>query len=505
MRRSSKRSASPHTLLLVAILSLLGGCTQYSHCEDRVCSVSNTRNDQGAGRDQMVVEPPEHRTRGTDFHGHVLDASGSGVADVELRAWASGSGVLSPWSRPQPLYEGRTSSDGSFRFNLPASAHAELEILPPRPFLQPLRRLRVYPGQELSVALRKESTASILISSEAGAPLDGARVRLSLPKASFDRRSGWTLESEVQAEATADEDGIVRLGGIDPDLKYRLEVTPPRGRKDLGPVQLAHWSNGGRIVLPQVGEISGLVEPAERTDFGDLSVHALTSDGTHSRTHVNPTGSFSFTNLPVGEYRIVVTHTGQSKPYEEALDVVVPTGTTGLRIPSPAGKNLVVRLTSEVEISNDKEISVFLIETGGVDRVVHESWGYPSEPFKFEGLRDGRSYHLWVEPAGLSRVSAWQRVDGPFNSRLDVPLQRLSSLEVRIRSEQTPALIRVWAEGANSAIRVDATRKEDLSTFEIAGLAKIPWTVRVEALVGRRWMTFSKPAELGGQVEFRIP
>ncbi len=203
---------------------------------------------------QAVIQ----RKKQCELVGVVQTIDGDPIPGVKVRALMPFPEIeekLLAW-KPSKLkryssHECVSDSTGQFRFEGLANTPYVVDVSgAPGPFCR-IDSLRATPGQEkLIIELRRGEEHSVTVIDEQGIAIAGARVFATFPRGSTD----------VQSEATTNEEGVAELRGLLPDRDYRIDIQPPPRRKDVLPVFQEVWNRGeNRFVLPLAHQISGRI------------------------------------------------------------------------------------------------------------------------------------------------------------------------------------------------------------------------------------------------------
>lgn len=418
----------------------------------------------GTGHVTVDLEP------GHEMTGIVVDPDGQPAEGIEVRAYPE---------VPEKEYERFgwhhthgdvvTKADGRFTFDRLWTGRYRLRVMVSKQYA-PLDPVHVDAGaRDLVIRLTRRIDLDLPILDADGQPQAGARVTVWTPP--------WFGDSSG-LHATADDDGIAHLRGLDPRPGQCLEVKPPRGVEASRRLWLEGWTpTDDPVRLPGAWVLSGQVIDEAGDPVLAARVHLEPRDGRPvSATGTDKDGQFRFVQLPFEPVR---------------LTAYGPRGRSTAQIAEVA--------------PGTKTITLGLTRHEGRLRVRIANW--PSSAPARPGQASAR-FAVWCPDAPWLRRTGQPSQDGlvtvdgldPERTwslavvRDDVDLQvcatdlKADSQEVAVRAAPgQPLRGRVLSSSSTWPIDVVVleigryARVQDDGTYEISGLPPGRWTLRASA------------------------
>jgi hypothetical protein len=162
---------------------------------------------------------------------------------------------------------------------------------------------------------------------ESGSPLPGVPVQ-ARPQVYFDKeRFSWDWNSNFHART--DEEGAFALYGKTDSAKIR--VTGEKGEHWCAGSDVAPGSTGVRVVMSRAGRVAGLIllDPGTKAEGFVIQLESE-MEGDREVTHwaalVLADGSFNFTTVPPGVYRVEISPLGAGEPLASFDGLLVRAG-----------------------------------------------------------------------------------------------------------------------------------------------------------------------------------
>jgi protocatechuate 3,4-dioxygenase beta subunit len=404
--------------------------------------------------------------RARTIEGTVRGPAGEPVRGARVDGGPAGS-MLFPWVHTH------TASDGTYRLVFLRDGPYELECLgSPSRFSGP--RVRV-PGGSRGVDFRLRHAACPLLSvvDAAGRPVARASI-------GTDDGQRWT----------ADVRGRARLGRLDPDRSYELEVWGPESRRVI-----PAWTPEDTTVrLPAGRVLRGVVRDARGRAMREAMV-AVRIDGEWSVRESDHEGAFSFTRLPPG------TAVLQAEPLGldafSSPEVTVTGSADDLVLVIPAGAPLRVRVRNWP----DGTIARATLHIEGADRRLHGDVD-PLGRVTFPWVPVGRTATVAVGPVG--EEGAWAYGRGLAPGDRTVVLSSGAPIRGRIVVAGDGAL----PEAGRFSVKVRELRWAEVETFgdgtfRVSSVPSGQWTIRCRCRDGDTEYGAEDTVEAGGTVTLR--
>jgi len=353
---------------------------------------------------QVEIRLPRAQT----ISGRVIGPDGAGVRGVRVSALSVVPGEGAPSGREH----GKAVSNAEGEFTLKGLGELEYKLTfkAPPDFAPPAEQTVRAGTKGVAVSLRAGLTATLTVVDASGKPLQGALASVTA------QESGQSGRFSGRGGAPrSDQDGKVRLRGLDPDAVFSLSVVPPKSREDLKSFTLEDWHPTDETIrLQRAWQIEGVVRDQKGRPAAQVWVRARV-EGTEKWKHsanTDENGVFVFQALDDGRYEVRATGLGGASSPSSAMSTAIPgapggvsaqkgsvvvrAGTKGVALTVDIGEKLVVRVLGVKQIEGYYRPNASLRSTGtqagvtiggnweGADRVV------------FKGLVPDTSYELWI-------------------------------------------------------------------------------------------------------------
>jgi hypothetical protein len=274
----------------------------------------------------------------------------------------------------------------------------------------------------------------------------------------------------------ADEDGVVKLAGLDPDKTYRLRIDPPSKSEGIASLEVEDFvPANATYTLPPTWTLTGKVlgvedEPAQAHVW--WRVTTLSSQW-WSTVPTGKDGTFCIPSLRTSEVEILAMLPGEQPGGGSGVVVGRGSDPVVLRLPTPLEVKLENwpggaawgRLSLVRESTGQESRSIFLLGA-------EDTW-------RLTGLTKGESYTLrvMVSQTGLAAVRRGTRLE---EGRVTVTLVPGATLRGRLVGHPKGSRSHVWASCH------ELFDSED-GTFELTGLAGGTWEISATAMRAKVW------------------
>jgi hypothetical protein len=436
-------------------------------------------------REVEVRLPPEQ-----SISGRTVGPRGEGVAAVQVRAARS-------WDSYRVTATATVTTDarGAFRLGgLGGGTYVLVFDVPPG--YGPVEAVAAQAGSEdLKVSLRSAVRAVVRLVGPDGAPVEGARVRLTLesePNAPVVKDSGpWREPPKTDAS------GTVALTGLDPARRYVLWVEAPSLASEAAiddpdaealstryllyvhrswkPADVEIRLDPARVVRGRVVDRRGRLVPG-------AWVYGRVGDGPWESV-ITRTGRFELPQLPPG----TVTLRGVSRTLD-GRDLVsedlVASGQSGMVLTIDTGPELSVRIR---DWTPDKRVRahLLLVVPGREPTLAHDSVDADGR-VRFAGLSADATYALWI-PSREDGRCLLARDLRPSPDELILQLDQGRAVTGVVANGPKPEDLHVEAVELNTGLkfRVEPTLT---AQFETPTLPEGRWVIRGTGRSGdKRW------------------
>lgn len=248
-----------------ATVQVTGACDASGTPLPVAAAVLPARTYGAEGGTVRVTFPPERPIEGV-----VRGPDGAPRAGVVVTATPRRDGV-------ELVAVGSARTDAAGRFRLGGTDEGEHVLRSDAP-PGTIARERVARGGDTDVSLVLDAVvaARLRVVDAAGAVVAGARVVVRRVGA---EAGASPFDDDVAARATTGADGVARAEGLDPTLRYDVEVTTPADRADCFDGALAGWAPGDVTVpLARAFAVRGRVLDLDGQPIAGASVSATSLD-----------------------------------------------------------------------------------------------------------------------------------------------------------------------------------------------------------------------------------
>lgn len=346
--------------------------------------------------------------RGTTIVGRVTDADGKPLDGVSI---APARDTSASATIGEPIWGEMATTDASGNYRLDAVGRGERTFRFAKDGLPSLNRAVKVAGRELrlDVQLSRGATIEGIVTTESGAPIEGAHVSVRSPEPSW-------------ADGRTGQDGRFRIEGVS---EQRCDVSAS-GRGFVS-AQLEnvdpHEARNLRIVLKRGGRIRGRVTGLEPWEYAKTRVTAF-SDAGSAGASVDSSGSFVFEAAPTGTVMVFAwqsSTTNSTRESERKRVELGAGGETSVDLEFRKGRTISGRVTrngaplagASLRFNPNHES----VRTRGV-ALTDDSGRY-----EVEGLDDGE-YRVSVQPvATIGTAHSLTRTIGPATTSIDIDLE----------------------------------------------------------------------------------
>jgi hypothetical protein len=428
--------------------------------------------------------PPERRIEGV-----VVGPDERGVAGVRVTAEPVRTDAASNLYGSHDA--ARTGPDGRFRLGGLWDGEYQLQVAVPPDLLPPAKPVTVRSGaSDARVVLRGGAAFTPPVLDWRGRPVPGAEVILS----PLDDHGADDPEP-----VKADEQGVARLVGLDPEVAVTLEVTPPKGWPEALPLRVAEWKPSSEpLRLPRALALRGIVRDAAGRPSAGATVQAKSLAGHGwSQATSDAAGAFVLEDVAEGELEVTAfgpkTAPSRSRPLRvrsDAGDVVLvlrPSATLVVRLeghPTGAAPRIRLDAVDEKESSSTASASI------------DADWSA-----RLEGLDAEATYVVSIHDWGVGLLARRAGVGGGAGE-VRVPLVPARTIEGRAVLPAGSAHARAWISEAGLWSNADVAGD---GRFRLTGLPEGTWLVHVDATgPGGAALHGEAKAEAGGTVEIAV-
>lgn len=428
-------------------------------------------------REIEVTLPPEKL-----ITGRILGPDGQPVGGARLTAYATPPpGTVqkrNAWASSHAF----SAPDGRFRIRQLGDLGYDIAV-GGGPGALPVLLRNVEAGtSDLTIKLRPSVDVTLTIVDGNGAPVPKARVEV------YDKRQGHGLSDFGRAKWSdeADEQGVVRLRGLDPEHKYDLVYSGPYGvKRQLPATTVTGWTpQDAQLAFVAMHAVSGRVQLADGRAPHAARVR-LTPLGERFGQHaisgrIDATGQLRVAGVPPGTARLSVSLPDYPEPTVTVIRVPGPPvelvidPATSVSVPFPAQDGVGERAMWRLVRYRYKE------EPLSWRRYAATAEG----PLHFRGLDARFRYGLFVStvtPDGA--LAMWAPDFAPVEGPMHLPWVPLASLKVRLELPASiPAHIQATAWISHPVLgRVRAKGREVIT---LRGLPPDRWTVEASIYYG---------------------
>lgn len=436
--------------------------------------------------EETITLPPEEVISGTVSGPDGKPQMGIRVEAVLARPHSETEAVMGRWTRA-PHGEDTSGPDGRFRVGGLERADYDVRARP-TPDLVPTDDVRIPAGSTgVEIRVRDAAKPRITVRDPLGRPLHGAVVQVRGPP-----RFAHPGRAVLPMAWRTDAGGRARLAGLDPQVRYEMEVRPPKQRAELLEYRSSAWKPEDTVVpLERARSIRGIVHdqrgrPVPRARLTWAHVRESVAERITALTaEAGPDGRFTLKRLYGGSYRIWVR-----APSREPARAAA-------RIPSEASipedaEPTIVRSGSTSVVLTAQLPSRLRFRVRGWDRSVRRvpALLVPEDPKRerkplvgqldesglvvFEDLPCDVTYAFWL---GVPQENAYVYVTGIVvdDDRRDLTLEEGTVVSGRILAPRGTKSRKVHAAYPGFAV---AGRLKAAGRFEIRGLPPGPWTIR---------------------------
>jgi len=438
--------------------------------------------------------------------GRALGPDGKGAGGVRITARAMHPETDSGHANDHG--KGVSDGDGNFQVRGLGELEYELTFTVPKEFAPvPAQTVRAG-GGNIVIRLRAGARATLTVLDFEGKPVPGAYAHA---RPAGKGPEGWRRNRELPR---ADQDGMIRLRGLDPDVTFNLTVTAPQGRKDLKSLKLEGWRPADETLkLARAWSISGVVKDQNGKAAQGTRVRARRegTKGWEKSAHTGDDGRFVLRELDAGRYELEarasgVTYTspaaaagpGSTQAVNKPDVKVVRAGTKNVALTVDTGERLVVRVRGMQAVSGGGGTA--MLRTADGSHSLSGGWEGPGRA-TFQGLRAGVDYTLWIVGLPGNRYVHAKDVRAQSDV-LEVDTKEGFRITGRVIVPEGVALSRVGigagsSEGYNAHTRVDAKT----GTFEFEGLPAGSYHLSAHAWHDGKSYHGSAKANTGGEAE----
>jgi len=426
-------------------------------------SVPQVRTLARAGNENIVLNletavPPGQRIPRDDpragpvrtgrLEGRVLDDAGRPVrgACVSIRSKSG----RAPWPAIRTVVW--TEADGRFAFDCTGDRSQVLRVIGPPHLVLPLPVHATAGDEEVEIRLAKAARPALTVIDADGEPLPDATILVSRP-------------DEPIAGVLTNALGRVRLGGLDPESRYRLAVRPPAVRDELRPKNIPDWRPADLTIhLEGIRTLRGSVNDPDGFPVGLASLwirEARTEPGEWSKVEVAADGRFEVKGLRqvdletrAGVPRLAVDApklvAGRIDARSERVKVEIDGGTwIGLRVP---------------DWLPDEPGRVSLSWQGGVRRLPMPKSGR----IRFHGVPARKDFSLHVGPVRRGQMAF--RDDLLTGIDHELPLRAGHAITGRVLGPEEIEFFHMSIYGTGIALRFDLNEDTPTDHYRVEGL-----------------------------------
>jgi len=414
--------------------------------------------------------------------GRVVDGDGKGLAGIEVRADARGLEDYDIYE-DEAIRSSFTNPDGTFRIGGLGDFEVAITLDTPTSFL-PAEPVVVRGGDDgVKIVLRRGSSAVIRVLDTSGSPLPGATVSAR----NTDRVQRWV-------GAVADQHGVARLDGLDPETRFTLRADPPEGRDDLHVRVVDNWEPADTEVrIPSGWLVRGVVLTVDGHPVAKAVVQGRAADGNIIEVSTGKSGTFEIGSFPADGAELRARPPSDSELFWEDRWVEVEAGASNVNLVLPPYGDLDLTVVGFTRSGSTHGILT-------ADRgQAHATNRYlTGGRLVYRGLPSDRTYTLFIEPDYKGRtVYARGLSPGPDPVTVELGTGRTIRGSVALPPGTTPSFVSIRGRefNFNSDINADGT-------FVIRGVPPGPCWVTAFLDKGNDVVTRTLKAKAGDVLEF---
>jgi hypothetical protein len=386
-----------------------------------------------------------------------------------------------------------TAADGTFELvGLAAEAYS-LETKPPHPWAEPAPTIVEPETTEVTIAVERGTFGTITVVDEAGRPIVGARVRVARTRSTGPSSS----ETSYDDAPPTDSNGRTHVEGRGTPERLALTIRPPPGRQGLVTASREDWDVGDTtITLARGHVVAGRVEDASGPVAGARVVWRSDTDEDTEEITADAAGRFRIAGVPTGDIRLRAERLARdASPWANAEDVgewtTVAAGSTDvvLRLPAKARE---ARLVAPGVPKGTRGT----LRAEGDEELVPLEFG--EEGVAVLKVRPG-SYAVWVPPFDATQRCAWhENVEIGTGGDVEIGFSPSATIRFRVKVPGETVVHLTDVLGPLE-IAFPAERRDD-GTYEVRGLPKGRWTIKVKARSPDAWLYAKDPADTAEDV-----